>query len=130
MESDRRDPTRTDRRALPVRREAGRRQTDAGAAATDQQPEETDVHVEPMTTDATLERRRAPRALRLPKDLLEEGAWPATTTELARWTGMSDDFIRREEDAGAIKGVRTRGGGRLLFPAPEAVRYLREMGVL
>jgi hypothetical protein len=58
-------------------------------------------------TDLSIERRRAPRALRLPKDMLEEGAHPASTTELARWTGMSDDFIR-----GKRTPARSRECGR------------------
>lgn len=74
--------------------------------------------------------QRARRALRKAKDLLDDCAPPATTKELARWTGMSEDFIRKDEHSGVVKGIRTARGGRLLFGRVEAVRYLQQMGVL
>ena len=67
-------------------------------------------------------------------DLLLEDATPATPGELARWTGMSDDFVRADIRAGVVhaKNVARPGAQRpvYLVPAHEAVRYLRQMGAI
>lgn len=67
-------------------------------------------------------------------DLLLDGATPATPGELARWTGMSDDFVRDDIRAGVVKARNVaRPGARrpiYLVPVEEAVRYLRQMCAL
>lgn len=77
-------------------------------------------------------RRRAQRALRTAAALLAAGAPPATTAELARWTGVSRDKILADLDAGLLQAAwpTRRKGSKVLFPAVFAVRYLKQMGVL
>jgi hypothetical protein len=73
------------------------------------------------------------RLQRCAADLLIAGAPPATPGELARWTGMSDDFVRDDIKAGVVKAKNVARPGRravYLVPVDEAVRYLRDMGAL
>lgn len=74
------------------------------------------------------------RLVRRAVDLLEPDATPATPAELARWTGMSDDFVRDDIKAGVIqaKNVARPGARRQIYlvPALEAARYLRTFGAL
>ena len=65
-------------------------------------------------------------------DLLLEDATPATPGELARWTGMSDQFVRADIRAGLLKAKNVARGRRpvYLVPVDEALRYLRQMGAL
>lgn len=78
------------------------------------------------------DRRRAPRPQRLATDLLTQGAAPATTTELARWVGCSSQKILLDVAAGELRAADKprRSGSTVLFPVPEALRYLRQMGVV
>jgi excisionase family DNA binding protein len=102
MESDRRDPMRTDRRALPVRREAGRRQTDAGdMIANDQEP--TGV---PMRND-----------VRSSEELL-------TVADAVRESGFSEPTIRRHIDKGALPVVRRGPFRRIRIKREDFTRYL------
>jgi hypothetical protein len=68
---------------------------------------------------------------RRPKDLLLDDAPPATTSELARWVGKYDRFIRREIEGGTIQKVNRRQPRQhYRIPRAEAIRYLQQMGVL
>ncbi len=78
-----------------------------------------------------VERRRAPRAEREVGALALPGATPVTTAELARWTGLSRKKILADVDAGELHPASedVASGSRFMFPVPEALRYLRKMGV-
>ena len=51
---------------------------------------------------------------------------PWTTTDLARWTGMSADFVLDEIRAGELHAARFGRHFRIAFT--EVLRYLREKG--
>jgi excisionase family DNA binding protein len=51
---------------------------------------------------------------------------PWTTTDLARWTGMSADFVLDEIRVGELHASRFGRHFRIAFP--EVLRYLREKG--
>ena len=51
---------------------------------------------------------------------------PWTTTDLARWTGMSADFVLDEIRAGELQAARFGRHYRIAFT--EVLRYLREKG--
>jgi hypothetical protein len=73
------------------------------------------------------ERRLSRRAV----DLLEVDATPVRPWELALWTGFSEAFIRDDIRHGIVQATKVTRRGRHVYvvPVPEAIRYLRTLGV-
>lgn len=64
--------------------------------------------------------------------LADEAGPPLTTAELADMIGMSATFIRKEIDSGYLRATRIGRGRKPVFriPVGEALRYVRELGLL
>lgn len=74
------------------------------------------------------ERRLARRAVDL---LLKDTTEPVRLGEIARWSGFSEAFIREDARSGILAAMKVgrRGRHRYVVPVPEAIRYLRTLGV-
>ncbi len=66
------------------------------------------------------------------RDLLSAEGPPLTTSELARLTGMSPSFIRKEIRANEVQAVVMGRGRKRVFRIlrDEARRYMRQLGVI
>jgi len=66
------------------------------------------------------------------RDLLPAEGPPLTTRELARLTGMSPSFIRKEIRANEVQAVVMGRGRKRVFRIlrGEARRYMRQLGVI
>lgn len=74
------------------------------------------------------ERRLSRRAMDL---LLADATQPVRLSEIARWSGFSEDFVREDARAGIVNAIKVQRRGRHVYvvPVPEAIRYLRTLGV-
>lgn len=72
------------------------------------------------------------RQVRQAGDLLRpETTQPARIGELARWSGLSENYIREDIRLEKIVAIKMARHGRYFYvvPVPEAIRYLRSVGV-
>jgi hypothetical protein len=63
--------------------------------------------------------------------LLEDATQPVRLSEIARWSGFSEAFVRDDARNGVVVAVKVQRRGRYVYvvPVPEAIRYLRSLGV-
>jgi hypothetical protein len=74
------------------------------------------------------ERRLERRAIDL---MLQDTTQPVRLSEIARWSGFSEAFVREDARSGVIQAIKIERRGRYIYvvPVPEAIRYLRTLGV-